>query len=220
MPLFECMGASLLPNKNINITPLPNDAQSIISKASDDGYDGYEQVTVSVHRYTNGETNILTTNGTFSTIDANNKAYSNVKVDVSSDVWLATPLWSGEKVWPGNVQPNPPGYGILNPSDIDFSQYKYVVVYFKGQWNSINPEQNIEGNVFLKCGDTTYVRSGWGYKRWDPNGAGHDSDGWVTRGGAGKFRVESTGIYCQWASVGGSDVSEGAPHATRIYGLK
>lgn len=216
MPLFECGGSTLLQNKNISIIALPNNAQTVVAQAANDGYDGYEQVTVTTPRFTNGETKVVTDNGTYSTIDANNKAYSNIQVDFSIDTWMATPIWSGESLWPANTY----GESTFNPNNIDFSQYKYVVVYFKGQWgNGQWPETNKEGNVFLKLNDSNVVLSGWEYKRWDPNGDGHDSNGYVKRTGCGSFKLTSAGIYCKWSYLGAQDVSEARPRALRIYGL-
>lgn len=115
MPLFECGGSTLLQNKQAIAKP----SADTIYKASDDGYDGYEQVTVP--KFATLGTKSITANGNNQSVISGNNSYSAVNVNVPAYSALQSkPLWSGKVR--GNQDNNITISGL--------SSYSYVLARF------------------------------------------------------------------------------------------
>lgn len=120
MPLFECGGSTLLQNKQAIAKP----STDTIYKASDDGYDGYEQVTVP--KFATLGAKSITTNGNNQSVISGNNSYSSVNVNVpknSDDPSNYVELFNGSVGSGGNYTINYNATNYINQG------YNYIVIY-------------------------------------------------------------------------------------------
>lgn len=192
MPLFECSGSTLLQNKQVIAKP----SADTVYKASDDGYDGFEQVTVP--RFATLGTKSITTNGTQSVISGNN-SYSAVNINITaSSLITVNPIWSGS-----NNSPSITFRSSGSPA------YAYLVIYISGDRTLGQP--TYETSTLWVPVNGGEVWGGYPAANWG-------ADGWYQRNYCVKYRATQTQLIRTWYDTG-----DQSPYSTpvvyTIYGV-
>ena len=169
MPLFECGGSTLLQNKQAIAKP----SADSVYKASDDGYDGFEQVTVP--KFATLGTKSITANGNNQSVISGNNSYSAVNVNVPAAVtggFTVLNLGSNPVVL-NYTQTLSRGNNTVDGRTItlaDWSSYRYLRIVGDGphtDWKATDADPWTHGNtppwpvdVILTVG-SSFV--GWGF---------------------------------------------------------
>lgn len=192
MPLFECGGSTLLENKIV--TPKPS--TDVVYKASSDGYDGYEQVTVS--KYATLGTKEFTNNGTF-TVLSGDKSYSSVKVNIkASSLITASAIWTGTN--------NSQSFTFRSSGS---PAYSYIVIYISGDRSAGQPDYG-ESTIWIPVNGSE-VWGGYAAANWS-------ADGWIQRNYCVKYKATQTQLTRTWYDTG--DMSPySTPVVRKIYGV-
>ena len=166
MPLFECGGSTLLQNKQVIAKP----SADTVYKASDDGYDGYEQVTVP--KFATLGTKSITANGNNQSVISGNNSYSAVNVNVPAAVTGGFTVFSSSNpIIPNYTQTLNRGANTVGGYTFtlnDWSAYSYLRIVGDGphtQWKATDTDpwttvdrQPIDSIIRIGSGTVT-----WGF---------------------------------------------------------
>lgn len=166
MPLFECGGSTLLQNKQAIAKP----SADSVYKASDDGYDGFEQVTVP--KFATLGTKSITANGDNQSVISGNNSYSAVDVNVPAAVTGGfTVFSSSDPIVPKYTQTLNRGSNTIDGYTFtlnDWSAYRYLRIVGDGPhttWKVVG--DNNWGHVDRQPIDTILTIGGttstWGF---------------------------------------------------------